>query len=48
MNLGLTAYILIGSAIEKRRLLTEFGQAYMDYKDRVPRLVPRPWQRIAG
>jgi protein-S-isoprenylcysteine O-methyltransferase Ste14 len=44
MNLGLTAYILIGSEFEEHRLLSEFGQAYIDYKVRVPRLIPRPWR----
>jgi len=44
LNLGLTAYILIGSELEERRLLSEFGQAYTDYQGRVPRLIPRPWR----
>jgi len=44
LNLGLTAYILIGSEFEERRLLSEFGQSYADYQDRVPRLIPRPWR----
>jgi protein-S-isoprenylcysteine O-methyltransferase Ste14 len=46
MNLGLTAYILIGSEFEERRLLSEFGQAYTDYRHRVPRLIPRPWRAV--
>jgi protein-S-isoprenylcysteine O-methyltransferase Ste14 len=48
MNLGLTAYILIGSEFEERRLLSEFGQAYVDYKRRVPRLIPLPWRQAAA
>lgn len=44
LDLGLTAYILIGSEFEERRLLSEFGQAYADYRRRVPRLIPRPWR----
>jgi protein-S-isoprenylcysteine O-methyltransferase Ste14 len=44
MNLGLTLYILVGSEFEERRLLSEFGQAYADYRRRVPRLIPRPWR----
>lgn len=44
MNLGLTAYILIGSEFEERRLVSEFGQAYADYQSLVPRLIPRPWR----
>jgi protein-S-isoprenylcysteine O-methyltransferase Ste14 len=42
LNLGLTLYIIIGSIFEERRLAGEFGQAYIDYQSRVPRLVPRP------
>ncbi|HKZ54515.1 MAG TPA: isoprenylcysteine carboxylmethyltransferase family protein [Anaerolineales bacterium] len=40
-NFGFTLYILIGSAFEERRLMEEFGQAYADYRRRVPRLIPR-------
>jgi len=47
MNLGLTAYILIGSEFEERRLLSECGQAYIEYQNRVPRLIPRPWLQPA-
>ena len=42
LNLGLTLYIIIGSIFEERRLVGEFGQAYVDYQRRVPRLIPRP------
>lgn len=47
-NLGLTAYIYIGSLFEERRLVAEFGQTYRDYRCRVPRLIPylRPFPRI--
>jgi len=40
LNLGLSLYILIGSVFEERRLLAEFGPAYAEYQQRVPRLVP--------
>ncbi len=40
LNLGLTAYVLIGTIFEERRLMTEFGPAYADYRRRVPRLIP--------
>jgi protein-S-isoprenylcysteine O-methyltransferase Ste14 len=39
--LGLSIYILIGSAFEERRLQEEFGTAYQAYKAQVPRLIPR-------
>ena len=41
-NLGLTAYVLIGSVFEERRLMREFGPAYADYRRQVPRLIPLP------
>lgn len=37
----MTLYFLIGSVHEERRLLAEFGEAYRDYQQRVPRLIPR-------
>jgi protein-S-isoprenylcysteine O-methyltransferase Ste14 len=48
LNLGLTAYIVIGSRFEERRLIAEFGNLYRGYQQRVPRLVPslRPARRI--
>jgi protein-S-isoprenylcysteine O-methyltransferase Ste14 len=42
LNLGLTLYIIVGSIFEERRLVGEFGQAYIDYQRRVPRLIPVP------
>lgn len=42
LNLGLTLYIIIGSVFEERRLVDEFGRAYIDYQRRVPRLIPLP------
>jgi len=42
LNLGLTLYIIVGSIFEEQRLVGEFGQAYIDYQSRVPRLIPRP------
>jgi len=42
LNLSLTVYIIVGSGLEERRLLAEFGQAYADYQAVVPGLIPRP------
>lgn len=38
----ITLYFYVGSFHEERRLLAEFGDAYRDYQQQVPRLIPRP------
>ena len=45
---GLSLYLYVGSLFEERRLQVEFGQAYVDYQQRVPRLVPRLWPHRGG
>ncbi len=40
-----TLYFYVGSIYEERRLLAEFGQAYREYRQRVPRLIPFPRSR---
>jgi len=35
------AYFIIGGVIEERRLLKEFGDAYLEYRQRVPFMIPR-------
>lgn len=40
LNLGLTLYIVIGAKFEERKLVREFGQAYIEYQRCVPMLVP--------
>ncbi|MCL4297807.1 MAG: isoprenylcysteine carboxylmethyltransferase family protein [Anaerolineae bacterium] len=35
-----TLYFYLGSFFEERRLIAEFGSAYRDYQQRVPRLLP--------
>lgn len=41
LNIAFTAYIVIGSHLEERRLHAEFGPTYAAYARRVPRLLPR-------
>jgi protein-S-isoprenylcysteine O-methyltransferase Ste14 len=36
-----TVYFILGSVHEERMLAEEFGAAYLDYRDRVPRFIPR-------
>jgi hypothetical protein len=38
----ITLYFYVGSFHEERRLLAEFSDAYRDYQQQVPRLIPRP------
>jgi protein-S-isoprenylcysteine O-methyltransferase Ste14 len=46
----LTAYILVGTLLEERKLVHEFGDAYRDYQRRVSMFVPLKWLRsqLAG
>src|SRR5438874_2036712 len=37
---GLTAYILLALPLEERDLLARFGRHYLDYRRRVPMLLP--------
>jgi protein-S-isoprenylcysteine O-methyltransferase Ste14 len=39
-NLMLTLYVVVGSRLEERRLVAEFGVAYEEYQHRVPSLFP--------
>jgi hypothetical protein len=43
--LGATAYLLLGSVWEERRLLREHGEAYRRYAARTPRFLPHLWER---
>jgi len=40
--LAFTLYFYVGSVFEERRLVAEFGQAYREYQQIVPRLIPWP------
>jgi protein-S-isoprenylcysteine O-methyltransferase Ste14 len=41
----LTVYIIVGTLIEERKLVHEFGDAYRDYQARVSMFVPLRWVR---
>ena len=40
LYLGFSAYLLIGSIFEERKLVEQFGSAYEAYQRRTPRIVP--------
>lgn len=42
---GIIIYIFIGLYFEERDLITEFGDTYRTYKNKVPGLFPRPGRR---
>jgi len=44
MYLGATIYILVGAYFEERKLLREFGEAYVAYKSKTPMLLP--WMKF--
>ena len=45
--LWITAYLVVGSRLEERKLLGELGEVYARYRARVPGLVPRPWRHLS-
>lgn len=40
VNIVLTVYIIIGTILEEKKLVLEFGDAYNEYKKQVPMLIP--------
>jgi len=40
VNSVLTVYVIIGTVLEERKLVLEFGDAYTNYKNEVPMLIP--------
>ncbi len=40
LNLGITAYLWIGSIFEERKLVEQYGQEYETYRKRTPRIIP--------
>ncbi len=41
INVILSIYLVIGTLLEERKLVLEFGSAYVEYKKSVPMFVPR-------
>ncbi|MEI7463478.1 MAG: protein-S-isoprenylcysteine methyltransferase, partial [Candidatus Taylorbacteria bacterium] len=40
VNIVLTVYIIIGTVLEEKKLVLEFGETYIKYQKEVPMLIP--------
>lgn len=40
----ITLYVIVGSRLEERKLVMVYGNAYRQYRRKVPALVPLPWR----
>lgn len=45
---AITLYFILGSRLEEKKLEAHFGTAYRQYKQKVPGLVPLPWNRLTA
>ena len=43
VNLVLSAYLIVGTPLEERKLVIEFGEQYKRYQDRVSMFIPLKW-----
>jgi protein-S-isoprenylcysteine O-methyltransferase Ste14 len=43
VNLVLSAYLIVGTLLEERKLLIEFGEEYRRYQERVSMFIPLKW-----
>jgi len=42
LYIGFSLYLIIGAIFEERKLVAEFGEAYLRYREHTPMLIPRP------
>jgi protein-S-isoprenylcysteine O-methyltransferase Ste14 len=43
---AITLYLVIGSRLEERKLVAQYGRQYRDYMEKVPGLIPLPWKYL--
>jgi methanethiol S-methyltransferase len=46
--LAITLYLVIGSRLEERKLISQYGQKYREYMSKVPGLIPLPWKHLTA
>ncbi|MEH6472166.1 MAG: DUF1295 domain-containing protein [Halopseudomonas sp.] len=47
-TLLVSLYFVIGSRLEERKLIDQFGEAYKQYCSQVPGLIPLPWRFLTA
>jgi protein-S-isoprenylcysteine O-methyltransferase Ste14 len=40
LNLGLSLYLIVGALVEEHKLVAEYGEAYVRYRERTPMFLP--------
>ena len=45
VNIVVTVYVIIGTFLEERKLIIEFGDGYREYRERVSMFVPWKWMK---
>jgi protein-S-isoprenylcysteine O-methyltransferase Ste14 len=43
VNIILTSYLIVGTCLEEKKLIGEFGEQYLAYQKRVSMLIPYRW-----
>ena len=43
INVILTSYLIVGTYLEEKKMIREFGEKYLTYQKRVSMLIPYKW-----
>jgi protein-S-isoprenylcysteine O-methyltransferase Ste14 len=43
VNVILTSYLIVGTYLEEKKLIREFGEKYLNYQKKVSMLIPYKW-----
>lgn len=43
VNVILTIYLIVGTVLEEKKLVSEFGEKYRNYQEKVSMLIPYKW-----